>query len=407
MPPDNDKLTVIEIAILEGWITAGAPTARPEPEELGDGFHITEEERGFWAFQPVEHHEVPDVTHAGRVRNPIDAFLLSRLEEQTLRFAPDADKRTFIRRATFDLLGMPPTPEEIAFFLADESPDAYERLLDRLLASPHYGERWGRHWLDVAGYADSEGYTDDDPERKHAYKYRDYVIRSFNTDKPFDQFITEQLAGDELVPRPYENLGAEDVENLVATGFLRMAPDGTGAGGVDKAAASNAVVADTLKIVSSSLLGMTVACAQCHNHRYDPIPQSDYYRMRAIFEPAYDWKNWRAPSARLLSLYTDADRARAAEIEAEAAKVDAERTAKQQQYIQETFEKQLAKVLSQRQDEVRSAYETPAKERTPEQQQLLKEYPDVNVSAGSLYLYDRSEERRVGKEGRSRWSPEH
>jgi mono/diheme cytochrome c family protein len=388
MPPGDDALSAPEVAVVEQWIAAGAPTARPEPEDLGDGSYITEEERGFWSFQPIQHHDVPDVKEPDRVRTPIDAFLLARMQADELAFAADADKRALIRRATFDLLGLPPSPEEVELFLADESADAYARLLDRLLASPHYGERWGRHWLDVAGYADSEGYTDDDVERPHAFRYRDYVIRSFNADKPFDQFITEQLAGDEMVGPPYENLRPGDVEKLAATGFLRMAPDGTGESGVDMALASNAVVADTIKIVSSSLLGITVGCAQCHNHRYDPIPQSDYYRMRAIFEPALDWKNWRAPAARRVSLYTDEDRARAAEIEAEAAQVDAERDAKQQESIRQTFERQLAKVVAERRDEVRAAYETPAGERSPEHKRLLEEFPDVNVSAGSLYLYD-------------------
>src|SRR5262249_35109377 len=149
----------------------------------------------------------------------------------------------------------------------DESADWYERLIDRLLESPAYGERWGRHWLDVAGYADSEGYAPEDAVRTNAWKYRDYVIRSFNADKPFDRFIVEQLAGDELVKPPYQNLLAESVELLTATGFLRMAPDGTASPGVDVKTARNQVVADTIKIVSTSLLGMTVGCAQCHNHR--------------------------------------------------------------------------------------------------------------------------------------------
>ncbi len=164
-----------------------------------------------------------------------------------------------------------------------------------MLASPAYGERWGRHWLDVAGYADSDGYTEKDAERPWAYRYRDYVIRSLNADKPFDQFIVEQLAGDELLTPPYRNLTADDADQLIATGFLRTAPDGTAEGGVDQKVARNDVVAETLKIVSTSLLGLTVGCAQCHNHRYDPISQVDYYRLRAIFEPALDPKNWRPP----------------------------------------------------------------------------------------------------------------
>ena len=178
------------------------------------------------------------------------------------------------------MIGLPPSPQEIDEFVRDQSLDAYERLVDRLLASPHYGEHWGRHWLDVAGYADSEGYTPRDVERKWAYKYRDYVIRSLDGDKPWDQFLVEQLAGDELLTTPYANLSREQAECLIATGFLRMAPDGTADSIADAVLARNDVVAGTIKIVSTSVLGLTVGCAQCHPHRYDPISQVDYYRLR-------------------------------------------------------------------------------------------------------------------------------
>ena len=225
-----------------------------------------------------------------------------------------------------NLTGLPPTPEELKQFLDDKSTDAYEKLIDRLLASKHYGERWGRHWLDVAGYADSEGYNNKDMERPWAFRYRDYVIRAFNEDKPYDQFLREQIAGDEMVKPPYKNMSPQDLEKLVATGFLRMAPDGTGSNPAEKEVAKNQVITDTIDIVSSSVLGMTVACAQCHDHKYDPIPQNDYYRFRAIFEPALDWKNWRAPVSRRISIMSDADRKIANEFEAEAKKVLAERT---------------------------------------------------------------------------------
>src|SRR5437667_129606 len=262
---------------------------------------------------------------------------------QKLGFAPDAEKITLLRRAHFDLTGLPPTPAETEAFLADNAPNAYEKLIDRLLDSPHYGERWGRHWLDVAGYADSDGYSDADPPRGYAYKYRDYVIRSFNADKPFDRFITEQLAGDELAHATQDNpKGAladpQLREWLVATGFLRMGADGTATPAVaDPGAVRNQVVADTIKILSTSLLGLSVGCAQCHDHRYDPIPQTDYYRLRAVIEPAYDWKNWRTPDQRLLSLYTDADRKKADEVEVEAKKLSEEKETKQKQYIDEAI----------------------------------------------------------------------
>jgi hypothetical protein len=393
MPPGSKKLTADECEIIRRWIAAGTPTVRPEPEDPSNAHGFTEEERSHWAFQPIHRPAEPRVRHADLVRTPIDAFLLDKLEEHGLTFSPPADKRTLARRAFFDLIGLPPTPQELELFLADNASDAYERLIDRLLASPQYGERWGRHWLDVAGYADSEGYTNEDPVRKEAFKFRDYVIRSFNADKPFDQFIQEQLAGDELVApeliaKGYRNLAADAAEKLIATGFLRMAPDGTASRGIDQNLARNQVMADTLRIVSTSLMGLSVGCAQCHNHRYDPIPQSDYYRLRAVFEPALDWKNWRAPQARLVSLYTDAERAKAAEVEAEAAKVDAQRNEKQREFIDATFDKEVAKLAPELRDAARAARSTAADKRSDEQKRLLKDYPSLNVSAGSLYLYD-------------------
>ncbi len=391
MPPKEieTRLTGRQIALIERWISTGAKTARPEPEELGDEPYISQEDRDFWAFQPIARPQVPAVKDVARTRTPVDRFLLARLEANGLTFSPDADKRTLLRRACFDLTGLPPTPEETEAFLDDDSPEAYERLIDRLLASQSYGERWGRRWLDVAGYADSEGYTDTDTERPYAYKYRDYVIRSFNADKPFDEFICEQLAGDEMVGTDRKDLSPEQIEKLVATGFLRMAPDGSGDGGVDQPLSRNEVVAKTMEIVSTSLLGLTVACAQCHDHRYDPISQADYYRLRAVFEPALNPKDWLPPQKRRVSLYRDSDRQASAKIEAEAKKIDAARLEKQAEYIAATFEKELAKLPEEIRDAVREAHDTPAKKQTPEQKRLLKEHPSVNVTAGSLYLYDR------------------
>jgi len=389
MPPGDVKVTAAELEVIERWIAGGAKTARPEPEKVV-GPLITEEERDFWAFQPIKRPDVPQVKHTDQVANPIDAFLLQKLEAQGFAFSPLADKRALIRRATFDLWGLPPTPEEVEAFVADDSPDAYEKLIDRLLASPRYGERWGRHWLDVAGYADSEGYVENDPVRDWAYKYRDYVIQSFNSDKPWDEFICEQLAGDELVKPPYNReLKPDEVEKLVATGYLRLAPDGTGAGGVNQVEARNDVVVNTLQIVSTSLLGMTVACAQCHDHRYDPIPQTDYYHLRAIFEPAFNPPKWRNPQARLVALVNEENRRKSAEIEAEAKKIDAARLERQNEIVAELFEKALAALPDDIQPAARQAYETPAAKRTDEQKKLLKQYPQLNIRAGQIRIYDR------------------
>src|SRR5437899_1346399 len=395
MPKRDKKLTREQVALIKQWIAAGAKTARPEPAELGKGGAITEEDRAFWSFQPIPQPAIPKTKTKDRVRTPIDAFLVSALVKQKLSFSPDAEKVTLLRRACFDLTGLPPTPAEVEAFLADAAPDAYEKLIDRLLDSPHYGERWGRLWLDIAGYADSDGYSDADPPRAYAYKYRDYVIRSFNADKPFDRFLIEQLAGDELAratqPNPTTSAAEPQLRQLlIATGFLRMGADGTATAGLgDPDAVRNQVVADTIKIVSTSLLGLSVGCAQCHDHRYDPIPQTDYYRLRAVIEPAYDWKNWRTPDQRLISLYTEADRKKAAEVEAEAKKLADEKETKQKQYIEEALTKHLnEKFESPLREQLRAAYDTPADKRTAEQKKLLGDNPSVNINPGVLYQYN-------------------
>jgi mono/diheme cytochrome c family protein len=388
MPPGKKKLTVGQIETLRRWIASGAKVEGPEPESLPIGFQITDDDRRFWAFQPIRRPFVSVNGNQKAGANPIDAFLLIRLREKGLTFTSEANRITLIRRVTYDLHGLPPTPEEVDAFVKDAAPDAYGKVIDRLLASPRYGERWGRHWLDVAGYADSEGGSPDDPVRTNAWKYRDYVVRSFNADKPFDQFIREQLAGDELVKPPYAELAPEDLDKLTATGFLRMGPDATGAPGVDQKLARNQVITDTVKIVSSAFLGLTVGCAQCHTHRYDPIPQDDFYRLRAVLEPGFDLTAWKPPAARQVSLYTIQDRAMAAAIESEAAKIDKARLARQQEYIDATFEKELAKLPSDIREAAKTSRNTPEAKRTPEQKKLMQEHPSLNVSPGSLYLYD-------------------
>jgi mono/diheme cytochrome c family protein len=392
MPPGEKKVPPGQVAVIERWITAGARTLREEPESLPPGIDITPEERAYWAYQPIRRPDPPQVQPAdrARMRTPIDAFLLAKLRARGASFVAEADKLTLLRRASFDLIGLPPSRAQIDAFLADGAADAYERMIDRLLDSPHYGERWARHWLDVAGYADSDGNGNDDTPRPYAYKYRDYVIRSLNDDKPLDRFIIEQLAGDELVPRPWSNLKPGQAETLAATGFLRTAVDGTSTGAPDQAIAANQVVADTLKIVGSTFLGLTVGCAQCHDHRYDPIPQSDYYRLRAVFEPALNPQQWRRPGSRLVSLYTDADRARAAAVEAEARKLAKPLEAKTEKYLAEALEKELAKFPQGIRGKLRDARHTPEGKRSDEQKRLLAANPSVNISAGVLYQYNQA-----------------
>jgi len=397
MPPEDKHLKADEIALIGKWIEAGAPTLRDEPESIS-GFVITEEERNFWSFRPVKSPDIPKVKHSEQVENPIDAFLLEKLEKAGHSFNPATDKGTLIRRITYDLTGLPPAPEEIDNFLADKAPGAYERLVDRLLASEHFGERWARHWLDVAGYSDSEGYTSSDTVRSWSWKYRDYIVKAFNNNMPFDQFIREQLAGDEMVEPPYKDLKPDQQSKLIATGFLRMAPDGTGSKVDDKNIARNQVVADTIQIVSSTLFGITTNCAQCHNHRYDPISQQDYYRMRAIFEPAMDWKKWKSPVSRRISLYTDQNKTDAAKIETKAKSMDAERLKLQTKYVNEVVEIEIAKLPKEIQNPIRIARNTDEKKRNEAQKLLLKDNPRIKkASGGSLYLYNRKAADEIKK----------
>jgi hypothetical protein len=268
-----------EVEMLARWIALGAPEA---PEEAARELPPHEpalraEDLEFWAFLPPRRVEPPQVLRRDTVRNPIDAFLLARLEEKGLGFAAEASREVFIRRASFDLTGLPPEPEEVGAFLADPSPSAHERLIDRLLASPRYGERWGGHWLDVAGYADSEGKREQDLPRPDAWRYRDYVIRSLNADKPYDRFLLEQLAGDELEDWERAPLvTAEIYDNLVATGFLRMAPDPTWANITGFVPDRLEVIADEIEVLGAALLGLTFKCARCHDHKFDPLSQRDY-----------------------------------------------------------------------------------------------------------------------------------
>jgi hypothetical protein len=423
MPPGETKVSARELRVIREWIDQGARTARPEPANA-DQLAFTEEERAFWSFQPVLAPPVPSVKAADRVRTPVDAFVLARLDQvaaetsSSLSLSPDADKVTLIRRAYFDLLGQPPSPEEVDAFLADDDPQAWSRLLDRLLDSEHYGERWARHWLDVAGYADSDGYSEQDRVRESAWKYRDYVIRSLNADKPFDQFLVEQLAGDELVagglesfngkPKAaasgsskrntnasvsplnerFRNLSEADKDRLIATGFLRNAPDGTADRAVDQNVARNEVLADTINIVSTSLLGLSVGCARCHSHRFDPISHEDYHRIRAIFEPAYDWKNWLLPEARRLSLWSDAERQLAEEVDAELAQAADERKEQLKQHRSDVLGMELAKLPADVQTQaelIRDAVlNRSSRDRTPEQASILTKYPKLDVGIGTL-----------------------
>jgi Protein of unknown function (DUF1553)/Protein of unknown function (DUF1549) len=245
------------------WLTNGIDS----PAKATDGREFSEDERSYWVFQPLNSPTVPQVRDHQWVQNPIDAFILQRLEAEAIEPSVEADRVTLIRRVSFDLLGVPPTQEQVADFLADESSDAYERLIDRILVSPQYGERWGRHWLDLAMFAESTGFEQD------AWRYRDYVIDAFQQDKPYDRFIVEQIAGDEVWP--------EDLNARLATAFMRHYPEE--GNNKDILLARQEILHHVTDVVGATFMGLTFNCAQCHDHKHDPILQKDYYRLQAFF----------------------------------------------------------------------------------------------------------------------------
>lgn len=303
-----------------------------------------------WAYRTPLRPNVPTVKDLGWIENPIDAFVLARLEEERLRPSPIADRAVLIRRLTFDLHGLPPTPQEVQTFVNDRAADAYERLVDRLLASPRYGQRWAMYWLDLVRFAETDGFKSDDP-RPNAWRYRDYVIAALNGDKPYDRFVREQIAGDELYPN--------DPDALVATGYCRHYPDEFNAVNLEQR--RQEILNDITDTTSQAFLGLTMGCARCHDHKFDPILQTDYYRLQAFFaayQPAdlpvgpnqqnedyrKQLRSWEAQTAEL--------RKKLAELEAP------------------HMEKAMAKRKGRFPKEYLAAWETPAEKRTPLQQQI-------------------------------------
>ncbi|HKC87767.1 MAG TPA: PSD1 and planctomycete cytochrome C domain-containing protein, partial [Blastocatellia bacterium] len=286
--PLGEELSEYQIGFLKQWIDKGAIwpgdlDAAPAPASLADVKPITDEQRDYWAFRKPTRPQIPTVKNRSWARTPIDAFVLAKLEEKGLTPSPRADKRTLIRRVTFDLTGLPPTLEEINAFLADRSPDAYHKVVKRLLASPRYGERWAQHWLDVVRFGETNGF-ELDAEREQSWRYRDYVVKSLNDDKPYDRFIVEQIAGDELDPNSFEM--------RVATGFLRAGPQHVVSGNQDLAVNRQEWLTEVMFGVGNGIIGLTVGCARCHDHKFDPIPQADFYRLQAFFAASdnYDFK---------------------------------------------------------------------------------------------------------------------
>lgn len=386
-PPDEGRLDEKQKALIRQWIVAGAPTARnPEPplEESEIASRISDEDRQFWSFKPPVRPALPVVKAQDRVRTALDAFLLAKLEEKGLSFNPDASKEVLLRRIYLDLWGLPPTIEQADEFLRDERPNAYELLVDRLLAAPQYGERWARHWLDVAGYADSDGYLAADRVRPEAWRYRDYVIEALNRDLPYDQFVREQLAGDELTEwRKAEEITPEIERQLRATGFLRTAMDPTYPGYIEPNEVHQ-VLADTVQIVSSTFLGLTVQCARCHSHKFDPISQRDYYSLQAVLLGAYDPARWQPSEVRGIPLATEAQEARITEHNKKVDERIAALTATSADLTARFRKRQIRDILTSANpavtpdaalvDKLLAAVALAADKQTPEQKQLVAQH---------------------------------
>ena len=366
------RLSAEEIAVLKNWIDRGAPWESAEPSPVAAsaggaphginetaaptyaGKAITAADRQWWAFQKPVRHPAPAVKDARWGNHPIDAFLMKTLVEKGLKPAPPADRRTLIRRAYLDLTGLLPSPSEAEAFVNDRSPQAFEKVIDGLLNSPHYGERWGRHWLDVARYADSHGY-EHDFDYPDAWRYRDYVIKAFNDDKPYDQFIREQLAGDEL--------DAVTFDTLIATGFHRVGPQ-VGFREKDNPPYRYQYLDDIIGTTSRAFLAVTVNCARCHDHKFDPILQMDYYRMMAVFFPFVNYDYPLAPPDKVAEYEKHK-----AEVEAQIKPLKDRIRQIEKPYKEALFEQRLKKFP----EDIQIAVKTPEAQRTPGQKLLAQQ----------------------------------
>ncbi len=368
-----------EVEVLRKWIAGGAVAAPKQAAADDSDQLVSAKDREFWSFQSPKRPAVPTVEHRELVRNPIDAFLLQKLEAKKLVYTAAADRLTLFRRAWLDLTGLPPSPADIEAYERDSRPDAYERLIDKLLGSPRYGERWGKFWLDAAGYADSEGIIDEDLIRGNAWRYRDYVIRAFNNDKPYDQFLTEQIAGDELVDyKSAKKATPELLEKLAATGFLRMTPDGTYSPANGSVSERMNVIADEIEVLSSSVMGLTVGCARCHNHKYDPLPQRDYYRLGAVLQSAYDPYDWVKPTERYLDFAPEDEikevAAHNAPIEADIKRAEAELETKIKPLRDQMVRERLATLPEAVRMDLEAGIAAPKEKRTAAQAYLVDKF---------------------------------
>lgn len=404
-PPDSGSpLTPSEIRTITRWIDKGrfadfvdiAP--RGKTKDSSESSIITAADRQFWAFQKPVAASPPTVAAADRVRTPVDRFILAKLEENGLTMSPDASKLVLLRRAYFDLIGLPPTPAQAREFFDDERPDAYERLIDRLLASPQYGERWGRYWLDAVGYVDTAG-KDHNPTSatlsEGYWRYRDYVMTATNKDTPWDRFLVEQIAGDELVDwRTAKTYSPQILELLTATGYLRNVLDATDEDISDLPFDRYEALFMLMDRVSTSTLGMTLACARCHNHKFDPIPQTDYYRFLSLFTSAYNPSDWLPPKRRHLYDVSKAEQAEVDSHKAKSTQLTQQVATLHRHYKDTLLAKKLEQVPEADRAAAKAAVETDEKQRKDAQKQLFEKYGEMLAVTEAEVVSAHSEEDR-------------
>jgi Protein of unknown function (DUF1553)/Protein of unknown function (DUF1549)/Planctomycete cytochrome C/Concanavalin A-like lectin/glucanases superfamily len=352
MPPKDKKLSADQIAALEKWVNLGAPWPGQDPAKaVAVRGKFSEEDRQWWSFQPLKESSIPEVEDQGWCRNSIDHFVFRKLQAEGLKPSPDAEKRSLIRRVYFDLWGLPPSPEEVEAFVSDSSPAAYEHLIDRLLDSPRYGERWARHWLDLVRYAESDGYRIDD-YRPNTWPYRDYVIQAFNEDKPYNRFVQEQLAGDELEP--------ENPQMYVANSFLRLWIYEYN--NRDARQQWTTILNDMTDVAGDVFLGLGMQCARCHDHKFDPILQKDYYRLQAFFASFQPRQDMVLASPKQLAEYKE----QLAKWEAMTTEVREQIAELEQPYRDKAAKDATAKFP----DDIQALLAKPKTERTPYEEQI-------------------------------------
>jgi hypothetical protein len=388
MPLKGPALSNEEKGIIRSWINEGAEAKDKEILAVDEAAGVYEPaDFDYWSFHPPQLPTIPHPQQQQLVQNPVDAFLLKKLEAHQLSYSPQADRNTLIRRLSMDLVGLVPSPSEVERFIDDPSPDAYEQLVDRLLTSPRYGERWGRHWLDVAGYSDSAGVLSADQDRQLIWRYRDYVIQAFNRDLPYDRFLQQQLAGDEMSGywSHFSNddvLSEEVVEALIATGFLRTAPD---ASRPDFNTIKNVngqyyypTIDAQLEIVASSLMGISVKCAKCHNHKFDPLTQKEYYQLQAILMSAYNPDKWIPFRDRTRAIATqkqlDQAKQRDAEVNSQVAQLKKEITQLEDKYRQQLLAERLETISEPIRKDVELSLQIDGDKRTAIQKYLADKF---------------------------------